>query len=131
MSEEKLSPEDAIVKVSKEFIDDMRENIFTAPEEEEELLWGECWLTSSQPGKILHLVVKHLLPHRQAIREKNLRFFLDNQFIFRGLPPERVKYYSTKLASGGVPEEDTDVCFQFLSTMVDIAEKSEKSKKNE
>jgi len=127
----KLSAEEAIVKVSKEFIDDMRDNIFTAPEEEEELLLGECWLKSSQPAKILHLAIKHLLPHKKAIEEKNLQFFIDNKFIFNGLPPERVVYYSTKLASGKVPEEDMDVCFSFLKTMVDIADKAEKNKKRE
>lgn len=127
----KLSPENAIVKVSKEFIDDMRENIFTSDEEQEELLLGECWLQASQPSKILNLVIKHVLPHRENIRKRNLQFFIENQFIFSGLPPHRIKYYSEKLASGEVPQDDMNVCFDFLNSMVDIAEKSQEVKKNE
>jgi len=75
------------------------------------------------PGRVMDHVILHVLPHKQSIAERNVKFFLENQGIFAGLPEDRIRYYSNIISGGErLDDEDRQTIWEYFDTIVGLAE---------
>lgn len=124
---------DDIMSTVFEFIKDLKDNVFVGPIEQGELVLVEFWFKKLKSKQIADHVVKHILPHEDKIKKKDLKFFLqEKNSIFGGLPNDRVDYYTnlivTPEAQGGISEENKGYAWSYFNTLVELCKKYKKNK---
>ena len=110
-----------------EFINDLKENVFSGMVEQGELFTVAFFFERLHPERCMDHVISHVLPWKKQIRKRDIHFFQDNKHIFEGLPDDRVEYYSYKLAKD-IDKESRDVMWDFFDTMLELAEQYKKHK---
>lgn len=113
-----------------EFINDLKENIFSKGEATD-LAFVEMFFGCMEPAEIMDNVVQNILPNAEQIRNRNLNFFVEQKSkIFQGLPTDRVDHIELLLTlspeKGGMSEENKDVVWSYFEAMVDIASEYKK-----
>lgn len=116
-----------------EFIGELRDNIFTRKEEKADMLKIEIYFTSMGDHVIANHIVAHILPYSHTIKKREIEFFLNNKTkLFASLPKDRVDYLADmvrkKKHEGGLAEEDRKVIWDYLDTLVALAELYKKNK---
>lgn len=77
---------------------------------------------------MMHLINK-VLPYKKQIIERDVNFFLNNDSIFSGLPEDRVKYYSSVIASGKrINKEYRITIWEYFDSLIAFAELYQKNK---
>lgn len=122
-----------IKSTSLELIADFRDNIFTNPVEQGDLLLVEFFFKKMEPKDIADRIVKHVLPHKKKIEKRKTRFFIvKKNVIFAGLPQDRVDYFAnlvnTPEHEGGMSDENKDVIWTYFDTFIGLAEDYKKNK---
>lgn len=70
---------------------------------------------------IMNYAVEYILPHKDQIKSKDLNFFEDQKdVIFKGLPKEKIKYYSDYVKKGKITKENMDVIWQYFDTILEL-----------
>jgi len=109
-------------KMIYDMLDDYS-NIFTNPDERGDIGSILFFYKRLHPERIKIYAVEKLLPHKQKINEKDLKFFDNNQYIFAGLPDDRVKYYRNQIVDAKrLSEEDMKVTWDYLNAMIALIE---------
>ena len=112
-----------------DLINDLRDNVFVSQQEQNELLIAEFFFKRLHKGRVMQHVLDKIVPWKDMIYDRNLEFFLDHNTIFEKLPSERVSYYSRKIASKeGITDEDIDTLWEYLDSMIAVAEAHKKIK---
>ena len=110
-----------------DFIEQIKEEIFTKPEEIGDIVLVEFFFKRMHRERIMQHMVKHILPYKKKIKQRNVDFFLGNKNIFAGLPSDRICYYSDIIANGNrISDEDREVVWDFFDTFIALAEEYKK-----
>ncbi|HET8689065.1 MAG TPA: hypothetical protein VFM18_20840 [Methanosarcina sp.] len=121
------------VKVMKEFVADIKNGIFTDPADITDLCLVEFALGKMSPSLLMDNVVTHVLPHKQKIFAKDIKFFIEKKDqIFAGLPEDRVTYFANvitaKESQGGISDENKELVWSYFEILVSLAEKYKKER---
>lgn len=114
-----------------EFIEDLKNNVAECESDKGDLMLVEFFFKKAAPSAIMEHVIKHVLPLKDKIKNRNTSFFLQKKNeIFRGLPTDRVEYFAQRCSKpasqGGLSDEDKEVIFAYFDTMIELAEKQKK-----
>jgi len=106
-----------------DMIADIRDNILYYEDEQTDLNIIELFFQATHEERIMQRAIKYILPHRDAIRSRDVNFFKNNKFLFSGLDDEKVEYYMKVISnSKRFTLEDEDTLFQYFDTIVAILE---------
>jgi hypothetical protein len=106
-------------------------DIFTEPTEQGDMALIDFFYNQMPKDKIMHHTIDTLVPWKKHITERNLRFFDQNRHLFDGLPEARVVYYTELIMSQRrLTDEDMDMFWKYLDTMIAYAETYQKVVKN-
>lgn len=116
-----------------ELLADFKDNIFTKPEEQGDLMLVEFFFQKLNADTISKRIVDHILPYSKEIENRNVIFFLEKKAeIFGGLPKERVEYFSGLIQKsekdGGMSEENKEVVWAYFDTLKTLGEEYKKNK---
>ena len=112
-----------------DFIADLKDNIFYTNEEKGELMLVEFFFKRLHTGRVMQHILKHVVPHKKMIKNRDLDFFIENRSIFSGLPEDRIDHYSDVLShQTKIDDDDMNVIWQYFETMIAIAEQYKKNK---
>lgn len=110
-----------------EFIADIRDSILTGRNERGDLVMVEFFFRSMHPLDIMQHCVDKILPHKVKIEERSNDFFVDNRGdIFKGLPQQRVDHLAEMLTSGKITAENQQVIWDYVTTILVLAERYKK-----
>lgn len=98
-------------------------DIFTETTERGDMELIKFFYNQMHKVRIMHHTIDKLVPWKQYIDSRDINFFDENRYLFEGLPEDRVVYYS-ELITGGhrLTQDDMDVCWNYLDTMIACAE---------
>jgi len=106
-----------------DMITDIRENVLHYEEEQADLNIIELFFKANHEERIMHRAIKYILPHRDAIKDRDAGFFKNNKFLFSGLDEEKVDYYMKVISDPRrFTPEDEDTLFQYFDTIITILE---------
>lgn len=113
--------------VIKELLQDLREHVFLRREEQSVIGTVELFFQNMHPPSIMAHVIKHVLPHRDMIRERNETFFYEHQeAIFGGLPKGNVHYFGRQFREGRVSDANKMVVWQYFDAIVKFCDDYQK-----
>lgn len=116
-------------KTIREFIQDLKDNVFIAPDEHADLVLMEFVFCNMSPDDLMKHVTRYVLPWTDYIERRDESFFIDNrEGIFKGLREERIEYFGAAFQDGRVKEEDKNVIWQYFDTIVAIVTNYNKNK---
>lgn len=109
-------------KMIYDMISDL-EGIFTRPDEKGDIASILFFYQRLHSEMVAKHSKEKLLPHKQKIKEKDIKFFDDNQYIFAGLPEDRIEYYRNEVVvKKRLDPEDMKVMWDYLDAMVALTE---------
>ncbi len=111
-----------------EFIDDLKENVFTESSEQGDFMLVEFFFKRMHREKIMNHIIASILPWKKKIIVRDEDFFIKNTDIFKGLPDDRVTHYGKVITGARVSEDDRVTIWSYFDTMVAIAEEYKKNK---
>jgi len=112
-----------------ELIEDLRENVFTEPDEIGDLMLVEFFFKRMHPERIMEHIINRVLPWKKQVQERNRGFFLKNTSLFDELPTDRVSYYGEIIGQGDrLDSDDQKTVWEYFDTMIAIAENHRKVK---
>lgn len=116
-----------------ELVADLKDFVFTKPAEKGDLLLVEFFFSRMEPLTIINHIVKHVLPFKKHIQERNIQFFvIKKREIFGGLPADRVEYFASLVqkpaSEGGMNDENKASVWAYFDTLAALAEKFKKVK---
>lgn len=116
-----------------EFVKDLKDNVFTNVTEQGELALVEFWFQKMTPHSVANHVVSHVLPYEKEIKTKNVMFFIkEKDNIFKGLPSERIEYFSQLVTlpsnRGGMSDDDKNTVWVYFQSLVGLAKEYKKNK---
>jgi hypothetical protein len=104
------------------------ELIFTEPAEISDLSTITFFYKRLHAERIMNYTIKKLLPHKQEIETKNIKFFETNSSIFSELPEDRFGHYKNIfLNTKRLSKDDMDTIWEYLRSMSALAESYSKS----
>lgn len=79
------------------------------------------------PEVVMEKTIKKLLPREKEIQDRDIHFFVENTYIFSGLPENRVAYYSKIFTSRKrISPENMEIMWQYLDLFITYAKKYKK-----
>jgi hypothetical protein len=116
-----------------ELVADFKDNIFTKPLEQGDLLLVEFFFKKTDEKTIADRIVKHVLPYKKKIEKRKVKFFLiKKNEIFANLPTERVEYFANLVQKtedeGGMSQDDKNAVWAYFDTLIELAEQYKKKK---
>lgn len=103
-----------------EFVADLRESVFSLPEEQCDMVIIEKFFEYLPEDAIAAYTVKHILPFADQIKVRDDNFFITNTHIFAGLPSQRIAHYSTAWKDQRISTENKAVVWQYFDTLVQL-----------
>lgn len=106
-------------------------SIFSHQDEKGDLIAAEVWHKLLHREVIMERTIQHLLPYKQQIKAKDFDYFVNNcDYIFGGLPKDRVDYYRNIIVEQKrITTVHMNIIWDYLDSMTALAE-SYNSKKN-
>lgn len=125
-------PEDIKLTVL-ELVADFRDNIFTKPAEQGDLLIVEFFFKKTPAVTIADNIVQHVLSRRKQIEKRDVSFFIaKKKEIFQNLPADRVEYFANLVQKsekdGGMGDDDKEAVWAYFDILIQLAEEYKKNK---
>ena len=113
-----------------EFIEDVRDNIFTRDSEYADLEVARWFIRGMDAPTLMERCREHILPWKKHITARDAAFFIKNKAIFQGLPEDKLEYFSALWKPGNtrLSPDNKEVMFVYFDTIVDLIEEHEKMK---
>ncbi len=86
-------------------IDLIRDIKYVYPEKHLDLLFMELYFNKKDPKYLYDQFILYVHPYKQMIEEENKDFFCKNNYIFMGLPPNKVDEYITLFRTLSIENE--------------------------
>lgn len=98
--------------------------IFSENAEEENDMTNIIFLYQcTQPETTMAHTIEHLLPHKKYIDNEDLSFFSNNDYLFQGLPSDRVSHYKNEiLINNRLSQDDMKCLWDYLKVIIAAAE---------
>ncbi len=105
-------------------------HIFSHPDERGDLLAAEVWHKLLHREVIMDRTIKFLLPYKEQIETRNFDYFVNNcDYIFGGLPNDRVNYYQKVIIEQQrLTNSHMNTIWEYLDAMTALAESYNKIK---
>lgn len=112
-----------------EFITEIKTNIFTEPQEQGDLVLVEFFFKKLHDSMMMKEVIQNVLPWESQITERKTEFFLNNKNVFKGIPEDRIEYFSSmwKGDNSRLTQDDKDTIWAYFDTMLAIAKAYKKN----
>jgi hypothetical protein len=107
-----------------ECISDMRQ-VFTSVDEQEDIGLILFFFNRLHPTRIMNMVVDHVLPLKDHVKKRDATFFVKNKQMYAGLPPDRIKHYTSPKIIDQIGD-DVEPLFQYFDIMISLAEQYKK-----
>ena len=104
-----------------DLISDLKQ-VFNTKTERGELALVEFFYKKLHHQRIYDKVKDLLLPHSKYIKERDLEFFEKNTILFSDLPDDRVEYYKRQILSDRFDDDDINMIWEYLDTIVALSE---------
>ena len=112
-----------------DLITELSENVFTKQNEKDDMTIIEFFFTKMSADSISAHVIKTILPHASKIMNRDTDYFLSNEGIFSGLSKDKIQYYGDIIRDPKrMTEENRDIVWQYLDTILMIATSLKKTK---
>jgi hypothetical protein len=112
-----------------DLISNLKDDIFKDPEERGDLVLVEFYFKNINPERVMTHLINKVLPYRKQIESRNVKFFLENESLFAGLPEDKIKYYSGIIASGKRIRDDYRITiWEYFDTLIAFADLYQKNK---
>jgi len=112
-----------------EFIEDLRDNVFTSPDERGDMMLIEFFFKRLHEDMVMKHIVDNLLPHKQKVISRDETFFVNNTIIFKGIPEDRIDHYVEYVKhKERISDDSRDTIYLYFEEMIKIAEKTKKQK---
>ncbi len=112
-----------------DLISDLKENVFTHSDEQEDLMLVEFFFKRLHPERVMQHIIKKVIPHKNKICSRNIDFFVYNKAIFAGLPDDRIAHYGHIITeTNRLDKEDKKVIWEYFDTILELAEDYKKRK---
>ncbi len=112
-----------------ELISELSGSIFTKSSEQGDLFLVQFFFKQLHPEMVMQHVIKKVLPHKNMIKDRDIKFFLKNKSIFAGLPDDRVSYYGNIIVNTDrLDDEDKKEIWAYFDTLIELAESHKKYK---
>jgi len=113
----------------KDFIEDLRDNVFTTDDERGDMMLVEFFFEKLHPEMVMKHVVDNLLPHKSKVARRDETFFLDNRIIFSGIPEDRIDHYAEYINHRErISDDNRATIYEYFDEMIKIAEAYKKDK---
>jgi hypothetical protein len=70
--------------------------------------------------------VKHVIPRRDYIKNRDERYFTENGSIFGSLPQNKVDHFKNMFLSGRIGDDEKQVIWDYFDVFLTLAENFEK-----
>jgi hypothetical protein len=116
--------EDMLINTFNDFITELKDGIFTQPEEKKTLNDIKKKFGEVPPYIVAHLIRKFTIPHAKQIEDRDDNFFLSSKSLFKHLPAEKVEIMTNVLRDPKrTTEDDKETIFQYWELMGTISSK--------
>lgn len=112
-----------------DLVTELSENVFIKQNEKDDMTIIEFFFTKMSADSIASHVIKTILPHASKIMNRDTDYFLSNEGIFSGLSKDKIQYYGDIIRDPKrMTEENRDIVWQYLDTILMIATSLKKTK---
>lgn len=108
----------------------IKDSLCITDQEESDMEKAYVAFSLIHPDVILNLLVLNLLPVqvKNSITSRDISYFKNNMFLFKGLPKNKVEYYQKILVDKSrVSDENMEMLWAYFNTLLLIAETSKKN----
>ena len=112
-----------------EFVTELKTKIFTEPQEQGDLVLVEFFFSKLHDSMMMNEVIQNVLPWENQIKGRKSEFFLNNRNVFKGIPEDRIEYFSSmwKGDNQRLSKDDKDTIWAYFDTMLAIAKAYKKN----
>ena len=107
-----------------EFVKDLRDNVFTEPEEQSDMVLAELYFHRIHQDRLADDIIRLVLPHKNQISRRDESFFKRNLVIFAGLPDKKIQHFKNTISTRDT--DDKQVIWTYFDVIIEIAEKIKK-----
>jgi hypothetical protein len=73
-------------------------------------------------GDVIEVFSKRIIPHKQMVLQKDEKFFLDCEDIFKGLGQDKVNYFKNIWTSGNLDADDKENIWKWFQLFLKLSE---------
>ena len=77
-------------------------------------------------GDVMNYFIHKLLPLKNLVKERNEKFFLDNDVLFQSLQSNKVNHFKRIWCSGVFDDDDKEVIFKWFESFIRLSERYQK-----
>ncbi len=107
-------------KIILEFISSLKETVFLEDERKGELFMVSFFFERMDPFSLATYGIDYILPRQKEILARDDSFFINNPSIFRGIPSDRIEYYSQYWSENKICEENKTIIWEYMDTILEI-----------
>ena len=112
-----------------DLIVDLKDNIFYKTNEKQDLIVVEFFFRRLNANEIISYVTSEIIPLKSKIQERDVNFFIENKYLFIGLPESKVEYYTSIIVnSDRLTTEDREVIWNYFDLLIALSESYTKNK---
>ena len=127
LQKEKSRDLDELHQMVYDFLNDL-DQVLTLPEEKSDLASINFFYKRLHKESVMKHINNKLLPHKNRIDQKDVKFFNEESCIFGGLDENRVLHYKTVfLNKKRVCEADLNMIWEYMSSMIALVESYNKT----
>ncbi len=99
--------------------------VLNKQEEKEDLCTLEFFFRRQPRETAMDNAIKHLLPHKEQIKNRDMNYFKEEKYIFSELPNDKFKYYKEIILKGErFTKDDIETVWAYLDVIVALAGKN-------
>ena len=108
----------------KEQVLNLLDDILCICPDESDILLVRIFFENQVDQKILmDGFIEWIYPWKEYIKERNEKYFEENEHIFGPLPSDKVKYFKIKYTDGTFNAEDKHVIWDYFDVFISLIEK--------
>lgn len=113
-----------------EFVTNLQ-SLFTDPKDMTDLMKIQIYFQSMDSHKLMNYAIQFILPHRQAIKDKDVKYVFDpNKRVLDGFPEDKLNYIKNLILTpedkGGLSPEELDAVWQYFEVILALCDKHNK-----
>lgn len=113
-------------KLKKQVVNLLDDFLQIIPEDTDLLMIRIFFETSVNPNTIMEGFIQWVYPWKQQIKDRDEKYFQDNDNMFGPLPLDKVKKIRTMYNDGTFDEEDKEVIWNYFNVFIGLIEKFKK-----
>ena len=105
------------------FMDDL----IASYDKESDFVVARIFLKDQVPIEdVMNYIVKHILPFRKVIKERNDTFFLQNNVLFEKINNNKINHFRKLWTDPTMDDEERNIIWKWFDTFIYLADKYER-----